>query len=351
MILGVDIGGANLKLADSTGRSLSAAFPMWTRHQQLGASLSALVADFCEKFAITRPVTHLAVTMTGELADCFATRREGVSMILDQVALAFPPAATSVYAVGGQWLTPAEAKTSAWSVAASNWYALSKWLLAAETAGLVELQLIVDIGSTTTDIIPVKNREIETEATTDRLRLQLGQLVYTGMQRTAVAAIVSSLVIDSQTCPVMAERFATSDDAYLALGLIDEVPQDLDTADGRPRTSACAEARLARMVGEDSESLTAESIKRLAQQIINAQATQLAQALKRNLPTSLLGKSNILASGHGRPLLERALTLHQLDCNVLWLEDIVNPMAARCGPALAVAWLYENRELLVTATP
>lgn len=351
MIIGIDIGGANVKLADATGNSLSESFPMWTMHQRLGATLKELIETFqrehsgapCTNLA-TSTVEHLAVTMTGELADCFATRRQGVAMILDQVAGAFATSKTSVYAVGGGWLTPEDAKLAPWLAAASNWYALADWVLASDVSVGVDVNLVLDVGSTTIDIIPVKDNRIATTAATDRERLQLGQLLYTGMQRTPVAAMLRTLSIDGCECPVMAERFATSDDAYLALGLTTETPQDSDTADGQPRTRACARARLARMVGEDSETLRTEVIDGIASQVIDAQARQLTHAILRNLLDSSSSGANIVVSGHGRALVERAVALHGLDCNLHWLEELVNPTAARCGPAMAVAWLYENRK-------
>jgi uncharacterized hydantoinase/oxoprolinase family protein len=133
----------------------------------------------------------------------------------------------------------------------------------------------------------------------------------------------------------MAERFATSDDCYVVLGLIPESPGDCDTADNRPRTKTNAHARLARMIGEDSERLTIEASQQIADQVIDAQATQVAEAIARNLHRS---PANITCVGHGRPLAERAIAkLTQPPPTVTWLADQMSPAAARCAPALAVA--------------
>jgi (4-(4-[2-(gamma-L-glutamylamino)ethyl]phenoxymethyl)furan-2-yl)methanamine synthase len=342
MIIGIDIGGANLKLADSHGHCVSTSFAMWTEHERLGSAIVQLIQSFENQFNSPTPLTQLAVTMTGELADCFATRREGVASILQQVAVAVPESQTLVYSVGGQWLSPQAARLAPWRVAASNWYALADWLLNSSIYADLDINLVLDIGSTTIDVIPVSERTIATQARTDRQRLQLGQLLYTGMQRTPVAAVLNAVVLKSTTCPVMAERFATTDDAYLTLQLIEERHQDCDTADGRSRTKANAEARLARMIGEDLETLSNDAIESIAEQIVDKQAEQLIEALRRNLPSPQCSPS-IVVSGHGRPLLERAIAKFQPDYNFLWLDDAVNPDAARCGPAMAVAWLCENQ--------
>lgn len=336
-VIGCDIGGANLKLANRHGKCISRTFPMWMKADQLAVALRELLIEF----QLTS-TTQLAVTMTGELADCFATRREGVQKILAQVEQAFAPERTQVYAVGNHWMSTREAVAAPWEVAASNWHALATWL-----GQFMEpsIDLVLDIGSTTVDIIPMQTGKHgfaspATKARTDRQRLELGQLVYTGLERTPVAAIVNELTVSGNRCPVMAERFATSDDCYVALQLTPESPDDCDSADNRPRTQANAHARLARMIGEDSETLPFESAQTIAAQIIDAQATQIATAIARNLPASA---TRIAAVGHGRALALRAIAkLRHPVPEVLWLADRISPSAARCAPALAVANLLAD---------
>lgn len=332
IVFGCDIGGANLKVADCFGRCVASPFPLWLKSEQLGFKLGEIL----DELQVTDAV-HLAVTMTGELADCFASRRDGVREILQQVEQAFAPEKTHIYAVGNSWLTSAQAIASPWDVAASNWYALATWI---GTLTPQPVDLVLDIGSTTVDIIPMQlhgdgTSRPATHARTDRRRLELGQLVYTGLERTPVAAIVREVTIEGQCCPVMAERFATSDDCYLLLGLTAESPHDDDTADNRPRTMANAHARLARMVGEDCETLSIEATRQIADQVIDAQAVQVAEAIARNLPR---GAKNITVVGHGRALAVRAVEkLTQQVPTVSWLADQLSPAAARCAPALAVA--------------
>ena len=80
--LGLDIGGANLKAADGRGWAKSVSFPLWRDPHGLAGALDALVQN--------APVSErLAVTMTGELCDCFSSKIEGVRHILaavDQLA-------------------------------------------------------------------------------------------------------------------------------------------------------------------------------------------------------------------------------------------------------------------------
>ncbi|MEX2559527.1 MAG: tetrahydromethanopterin-linked C1 transfer pathway, partial [Pirellulales bacterium] len=77
--LALDIGGANLKAADGLGFAVARPFPLWQRPQALAGEIARLLAD-------APAAERIAVTMTGELADCFSTKREGVAAIARQGA-------------------------------------------------------------------------------------------------------------------------------------------------------------------------------------------------------------------------------------------------------------------------
>src|SRR5438477_275211 len=83
-VLGLDVGGANLKAAHTDGTARSRPFALWKEPAALAERLRSLRGEF-------PAFDRLAVTMTGELCDCFATRREGVRHILNAVAAVVPP--------------------------------------------------------------------------------------------------------------------------------------------------------------------------------------------------------------------------------------------------------------------
>lgn len=350
-VLGLDIGGANIKMCLTDGRSVSLPFPMWIRHQELAETVQQLVQ---QTDLAWKEEDWVAITMTGELADCFRSRRHGVKHILEQLGRVFPPHRCKVYDVAGSWLTIDQAMASPWDVAASNWHALAKWCLAQYPWGSAEWLAVMDIGSTTVDILPTAQGQLLTHARTDRQRLQLGQLIYTGMQRTPVAAVVQHLTIAGCRCPVMAERFATMDDVNLVLKAVKPQPNDCDSADGRPRTRDFALERLARMVGEDLETLTTSEIESMASQIALAQTQQVNEALVRNLlHTRLAGtivsgqpRSKVMVSGHGRALIERLKILQSQSgaeqVDYVYLDEFLPPETVRCAPALAVALLAQD---------
>ncbi|MCC7335146.1 MAG: hypothetical protein IT422_08615 [Pirellulaceae bacterium] len=390
-MLGIDIGGAHIKLANSAGESAAWYFPMWSAADELANSLRKGIDCFCRDTRST--YSHIAVTMTGEMADCFATRAAGVEFILQQLASAITTGELHVYSVDGNWLTPHSACQHPWDVAASNWHALAQWIARHVVTESDNLRIVLDIGSTTVDVIPIMDRRVATTARCDSERLRMRQLVYTGVGRTPIAAILSSATLNGVHWPLVAERFATSDDAYMALGFIpaadsirpdappsdlmwpdappsdliwpdappsdlmwpdappsDYLPQqlgrygsDTDTADGRPRTVSASRARLARMLGEDCERLQHGEIDSLARAVVERQARQVAQAITENLPALSLPDERplIMISGHGLPLARAAVAQlpHAVDC--LNLSERISSGAARCAPAVAVACLLE----------
>jgi (4-(4-[2-(gamma-L-glutamylamino)ethyl]phenoxymethyl)furan-2-yl)methanamine synthase len=333
--LGIDIGGANIKLAMANGYARSEVYPLWKFPDQLGAEIGRLLEE-------APGFDGIALTMTGELADCYATREEGVCRILEQLTSVFPANLVRVYSVGGQWLTPSAAARVPWDVAASNWHALAAMALrwTESRAGL-----LIDIGSTTTDIIPFAKNKLQTPAKTDSDRLLHGQLVYTGVRRTPVCAVTRTLPLRGHECPVMAELFATMDDAFLIVGDVAEDPNDQETADGRPRTVACAKARMARMVGEDASTLCHWELEMMAKYAIEQQAEQIGLAIRKNLSAQKPKAELAILSGHADFIASRALAHAQWSPKILKLSEMLGESVARCAPAYGVAMLAVELQL------
>jgi probable H4MPT-linked C1 transfer pathway protein len=130
---------------------------------------------------------------------------------------------------------PARAGTA--QVASANWLALATFAGRYAPSGLA---LLLDVGTTTTDIVPLQDGVPVPRGRDDPSRLLSGELAYRGWRRTPLMALLSGPA-------VAAERFATTHDVYLALGLVEEGPLDTDTADGRPATRGDAARRIARM--------------------------------------------------------------------------------------------------------
>ncbi|MFO1095369.1 MAG: hydantoinase/oxoprolinase family protein [Planctomycetaceae bacterium] len=295
--LGLDIGGANLKASDGEFRSVSVPFAVWREPEKLSIALRGIVGEF-------QSSTALAVTMTGELADCFATKAEGVRHILSAVETAAKGIPVAVWTTGGEFVSTDDARELVPLVAAANWHALATWAARSVPTGC---GLLIDIGSTTTDIIPLSGGIPVPEGRTDLQRLQSGELVYTGVRRTPVCAVTSHVPLNGVQCPLSAELFATMLDVYLILGDIREVPSERDTANGRPATIPSACDRLARMLCADVTEVTFAELASISRSIANSQESQLRSAVNA-VHQRLPGECElVIVSGEGGFLAEQML--------------------------------------------
>jgi len=336
--LALDIGGANLKIADGKGFSVSRPFPLWKEPARLAEVLRALLAE-------SPRAEVLAVTMTGELADCFATKAEGVNAILDAVEQAAAGREVLVYLCDGRLVAVQAARAETLLAGASNWHALADFV---RRFCRGESGLLIDIGSTTSDIIPVGRKGIpvgpakpQAIGRTDPERLISGELVYTGVERSPVCAVVRELSWRGEACPVAQEVFATTLDAYLLLGDLAEDAEDFQTADGRSRTKKNALGRLARAICADVTMFSGEDGKRAAEAIREAQLDQLAAAAKRLLPHSPL--TTIILSGQGEFLARQLAERIDHRGSIISLAEHLGPNVSRCACAHALATLARER--------
>jgi probable H4MPT-linked C1 transfer pathway protein len=288
-VIGLDVGGANLKAATSDARARTVPFELWKNPGGLANALRRLISGW--------PMPdRFAVTMTGELCDCFETKREGVAAILDAVQAATSHAPVRVWTNQGRFVDLPIARETPLPCAAANWLALGTF------AGHFARQgpaLLIDIGSTTTDIVPLVDGLPTPRGRTDRERMCFQELVYTGVRRTPLCAVLGE--------GVAAEVFATTLDAYLALDAVPEDAQNRNTADGRPATREMARARLARMLCGDAESVNGADAEGLARRVMECQVSVLRLAVEAVVERMPAAPGTIILSGSGEFLARRVL--------------------------------------------
>jgi (4-(4-[2-(gamma-L-glutamylamino)ethyl]phenoxymethyl)furan-2-yl)methanamine synthase len=288
-LVAIDIGGANLKYVDDRGHSLARPFPMWKQFNSLAEILTRDLAGF-------GAVDRLLVTMTGELADCFVDRHAGVRFIVDAV-IQTRVKNLHFYDLDGAFVSAQTAKESPMMIAAANWHATASWV----ASTISRPCLLVDIGTTTTDLIPLEVGRIATSAKTDPQRLAEGSLVYVGARRTPVCALVDTLVGPEGETPVMNEFFATIDDARLLLGHEPPDAADYESADSGPRTIEASARRMLRMIGHDLTSANIHAAVSISRQVHQSVTDRIDQAIKR------LGDfDQIVLVGQGDDLLPAA---------------------------------------------
>jgi probable H4MPT-linked C1 transfer pathway protein len=332
-LLALDIGGANLKIADGHGYGLSQAFPLWKSPELLAPALSDLIARAPQAELI-------AATMTGELADCYRTKQEGVRAIVAAVRQAAGRRQSRIYLTHGTLVDSEQALDQPLLAAASNWHALASYV-----ARLIpgKSGLLVDLGSTTCDIIPLVGGRPAAIGQTDPERLLSGELVYTGVTRSPIAAVVRSLPWRGLDCPVAQELFATTWDAYLVRGDLREERDSCHTADGRPATRACAEDRLARSICADRSMVSTADLRGMAEVIARAQLQMLQRAAQRVVARCVEKPAAIVISGQGEFLARQVAELVLPQAGMVSLAEQLGVELSRVATAHALAVLAREQ--------
>lgn len=327
--LGLDIGGANLKAADGSGWARGVPFPLWREPDRLSAALTELIAS-------APAADRLAVTMTGELCDCFRTKAEGVRHILAAVEQVAGNRDVRVYLVDGRLVSMDEARSLPQLAAASNWHVLARFASRYVNGSAA---LLIDIGSTTTDIVPLVEGQPRPRGLNDTDRLLSGELVYTGVGRTPICAVTSWLPWRGRQCPLAAEVFATTADAYVILGDMEEQSDSTSTADGRPLTREFAHERLARMICADATVFNDHDARLAAERIRESQMDQISRAVQQVATSMGCEPESIVTSGAGVFLAAGLCRQTWPAARLVSLAKQVGHEASQNAPAHALAVL------------
>ncbi len=343
VFVGWDIGGAHVKTAvvNIDGEVIAIyqiPCSLWKGLEQLTTAVSAILSELPDACC------NHAVTMTGELVDLFDHRDQGVQQIIATMRNLLADTELLIF-VGQQGLLPHEqiSESQYPYIASANWL-----VSAAFAAQKVGNGLFIDIGSTTTDILVLKDCQVLTQAYTDYQRLISQELVYTGIVRTAVMAVAQRVVFEGHDTSIMAEHFATMADVYRLTEELNEAHDQAETADGTEKTHAASAKRLARMIGCDFCSEELSRWQQFAAVIREQQLQNIRQACQQRIAHSQLPpNAPFIGAGIGRFLarqLAKDLGHPYLDFSCLCHHNVQQAMitSADCAPAVAVAQLAHS---------
>ena len=320
MILGIDIGGANTKIASSDGKIVELHYlPLWKN-----SCLPEALLEISERLKPER----VGVVITGELADCFPDKDAGLSYIIDAVNNAFYDA----------WFLDSSGnftKEKRRSIAAANWMASA--LIVGRDFGD---SIFVDTGSTTTDIIPIKKGK-PLAAVTDFERLRRSELVYSGVLRTNIAVLLDNVELSGASYRTSSELFAITADAYLVLGIIAKDDYTCDTPDGAGKTVLDARRRLARVMCADLTEIIGEDIVSIAHQVMEKQVMDIADAINEVAARHKL--ETIVACGLGEFLIKKAAD--ELGFEIILMSERYGKELSTVFPAYEVSRLVEELKI------
>ena len=338
--IGWDIGGAHVKAAviNPAGEIVAVyqqACPLWKGLDQLQRAVTHILHE------ISGAAGAHAITMTGELVDLFEHRDDGVKQIIVSMTALLPPRRCLLFAGSAGFLDAEQVEVKHYpAIASANWLASATF-----AAQKVDNGLFVDIGSTTTDILLLEGGQVLAQGYTDYQRLVSGELIYTGIIRTAVMAVAQSAQDQGRKIGLMAEYFATMADVYRVTGELNELHDQTETADGAEKTVTASARRLSRMIGSD---FFVEELPRWRQFAENIRAQQLQKIQRgcayRLQDSNVPGNQPMIGAGVGRFLVKQIA--QSLGASYLDFSDLcpnfanqTGLTAADCAPAVAVACL------------
>jgi probable H4MPT-linked C1 transfer pathway protein len=340
IVIGWDIGGVHLKGARAeAGRIVKAiqlAAPLRGGVDLLAAAFAQAKSELASEPAGAE--RHVA-TMTGELADTFASRAEGVERLAGLAARALDGVPLMIYAGPAGYIAPETAAQHVGLVASANWHAC-----AAFVASRRRDALFIDMGSTTTDVVPVAGGAVAARGYTDAERLAAGELVYTGLVRGFLMASAERVPFRGAWTTLINENFANMADVYRVLGTLPTGVDMMGTADGRDKSRAASLARLARMVGADAADADDATWTALAQWFAELQVRRVTDAaLLAASPRGLAADAPVVGAGAGFQVVQEAARRLGRACvafdTLIDAAPEARAAASQCAPAAALALL------------
>jgi probable H4MPT-linked C1 transfer pathway protein len=337
--IGWDIGGVHLKAARAeSGRIVDAV----QIASPLRAGLDPLVKAFGEAKARMGPATRHFVTMTAELADTFMSRAEGVARTAELAARELRGAPILLYAGRAGFVPIAQAGAHIADIASANWHASG-----ALVAHRCQQALFIDMGSTTTDIVPVAGGKVAARGYTDAERLGAGELVYTGLVRGFVMATANRAPFGGTWTALVNENFANMGDVHRILGSLPDGADQMGTADGREKSVAASCARLARMIGRDAADADAAAWENLAAWLAEAQLRAIIDGAMQVVSAAQVARNApIVGAGVGAGVV--AEVARRMGSNFIAFETLLDvapearDAASQCAPAAALALLASS---------
>ncbi|MBN1330593.1 MAG: hypothetical protein JXA54_14050 [Candidatus Heimdallarchaeota archaeon] len=278
IILGLDIGGANtkyvlLKYQEDISELLVAEsryFPFWKKNNEYPQFLINLKNELENLYGT---ISNVVCVTTAELADCYQTKKEGIEAICSYIIQVFSDQSPMIFDVQKRFIPCNEAVNNWLTVAASNWFATATFL-----GKKYPNVIMIDIGSTTTDLIPIYDGKVVAQGRNDFERLISNELIYSGLLRTNVIALTHEIKLNSKIIPLASELFATTGDVYFLLDIITKEEFSVETADGKPVNKKSSLARISRIVCSDINQLSRKEILDIAKQLQIKHLEQLSNA-------------------------------------------------------------------------
>jgi len=253
---------------------------MWSNNEDLGDTLLNLIQKTDDAGEGIDSIDGIGISMTAELVDAYETKKDGVLDIANKSKEIFDNNTSKdiplLFIGTNNLLSHDELKKNPSQIAAANWIAT------AQVASKIAKDCIfIDIGSTTCDIIPVKNGVECAKGRSDFERLATGELVYTGILRTNLTSFIDEIHFDGEDFNLSSELFAITADVYNVLDKITPENYVCHTCDGAGKTKEESARRISRVLCADLDILSFDDIVGISKQIHKKQDEKIVKSLEK----------------------------------------------------------------------
>ena len=332
--LGIDIGGAHLKIV---GLNFKKEIIIVTKKKcPIWKGINYLDREIEELNQLGNKNTICGITMTAELCDNFKGRKDGVKKIINSTKnLNFK----KLFFTNDEY-NQFKKKPNHSEVSSMNWLATAKFVSKKINNGL-----IIDFGSTTTDLILIENKKIKNKYYNDLDRIINSELIYSGFTRTPLAGIANEVKYNNRKYSLIPEFFSNTADMYRIIQNSSENLDLYNTADGRSKSKKNSYKRVARNFGFDLDRSNKKLVLNLCKLLSNYQLKKILLSVKKILISNNIKKNNIslIFCGIGKDVLENYFK--SKGYNYRKLEDLVvgslkkRTRSAYHAPAASCAFL------------
>ena len=298
LYIGWDIGGAHTKYTISSNRKNTVECrivlcELWKSLSQLENIIKSINIKYKEKFRIIN-----LISMSAEMCDTFSSRKKGVKAIL---SLFNKRAFINHIYSDNNGISNFKSFKNYSSLASTNWMAIPDYL-----KNMDKNILAIDIGSTTTDLVLIKNHICINKRHDDYSGLNTKELLYTGALRTPIYSVINSLNLKKKVYNVIPENFSTMSDIYRLLSIIKKKSDYTDTADGRSKSTKDTLRRISRVFGFDYSEDKNNTINMLSRKIMSAHLDQISYTIKNHIKDNFSATKDlkIIGMGVGRILIK-----------------------------------------------
>ncbi|MDC0482314.1 hypothetical protein OAN90_02565, partial [Gammaproteobacteria bacterium] len=235
------------------------------------------------------------ITITAESCDNFTDRKHGMTNILEYCSNHIV-GNKLYYTNTNKFIDYNSAINKTEELFSTNWMLTSKFLNSKKN-----IDLIIDIGSTTTDII-FKDMHIGSNIN-DYMRLVNKTLLYQGVVRTPLSMMTDNVLFKGNNTSLVNEVFATTGDIFNLHGDIDFSKLDYLGSDNLQFTKVNSFTRLARIIGLDYKESEREYLIVLSKYFKELFISKIIENIKI-IFSNKIDDITISAIGEGRFLIE-----------------------------------------------